>query len=297
MTVHVLGLGSIGLLSAHILQKRFQCLPICFLPRPATRPPTVYTLHDVDGKPHPIGLANDANGSLPIEFLLITTKAHHTREAIMPYIRRLRKTTLVAFVQNGMGVIDSIRDILPSTRIVLGTTTHAAYRSPPDQVHWVFNGETLFAPLESTVLARHETSILSSLGQVIEFSALERRLYRKLALNACINPVTAIYKVLNGEVARENSPAHLVAMRLAAEIQALYSMVLPDVNVSKLSGDVRKLALDTGANTSSMLADILAGRTTEVDFINGYMVKMGQMAGINVIQNELIVRRVKELTQ
>jgi 2-dehydropantoate 2-reductase len=196
-----------------------------------------------------------------------------------------------------MGVVDSIRDILPSKRIVLGTTTHAAYRSLPDEVHWVFNGETLFAPQESTVLARHEASILSTMGQLIEFCVLERRLYRKLALNACINPVTAIFRVLNGEVARENSPAQLLAMRLAHEIRALYSIVLPGVDVSNLSADVTKLAFDTGANTSSMLADILSGRTTEVDFINGYIVKMGHLAGINVNQNETIVQKVKELTE
>jgi len=294
MTVHILGLGSIGLLSSFLLRRAFLSLPICFLPRPLTAAPTTYTLHDAKGRAQTIDLVNDANGTNPIECLIITTKAHQTRAALKPYITRLSATTLVTFIQNGMGVVDCIRDIVPSQRIVLGTTTHAVYRSHPDRFNWVFDGDTFLAPYRTTFLSPQETGILSSIGQLIVFSVLEKMLYRKLALNACINPVTAIYKVRNAEVARKGNPAHELAMRLANEIQLIYSNLHPDIDICRLAEDVTRLAINTGSNTSSMLADIINGKTTEIDFINGYIVKMGQIAGMDVSQNEMVVQKVKE---
>jgi len=294
MSVHILGLGSIGLLSSLLLRRTFRSLGIRFLPRPLTPAPTAYTIHDAKGQAQAIDLVNDANGTNPIECLIITTKAHQTRAALKPYITRLSATTLVTFIQNGMGVVDSVRDILPSQRIVLGTTTHAVYRSHTDQFHWVFDGDTFLAPHGTTFLAPQETEILSSIGQLIAFPLLEQLLYRKLALNACINPVTAIYKVRNAEVAREGNPPHELAMRLANEIHVIYSNLHPDIDVSRLAEDVTRLATNTASNTSSMLADIINGKTTEIDFINGYIVKMGQSAGMDVSQNEMVVQKVKD---
>lgn len=295
MTVHILGLGSIGILNAFLLRTAFRSLPISFLPRPASSAPTDYFLHHADGRTQSISLANDGNGTDSIEHLLVTTKAHHTKEALLPFIGRLSSTTLLTFIQNGMGVVDFVRDLLPTQRIVLGTTTHAVYRSNSDQFHWVFEGDTFFSPDPATFLSPRETEILSSIGQLTSFPVLENRLYRKLALNACINPVTAIYKVRNVEVAKVGSPAYELSMHLAREIQVLYSNLRPDFDASQLPEDVLKLSIDTGANTSSMFADMLSGKTTEIDFINGYIVKMGHMAGINVSQNEMVVQKVRDL--
>lgn len=242
-------------------------------------------------------LIDDVHGSSAIEVLLVTTKAHHTRDALKPYSKRITRDTLIIFIQNGMGIVDSIRDILSSKRIVVGTTTNAVYRSHPNEAHWVHKGETILAPEASTTISPHESDIISALGQLVPYSTLERRLYRKLALNACINPVTAIFNVSNSIVADASSPAYALSSQLAKEIQQIYTLLRPDVDVSRLAEDVLQLALDTGGNTSSMLADVRAGRETEIDYINGYIVEMGHNAGIEVIpENEMVVKKVRELT-
>ena len=231
---------------------------------------------------------------MPIDILLITTKAHHTRVAIEPYTKRITGDTLSIFLQNGIGAVDSVRDILPTTRLVLGTTTHAVKRFQPHQIQWIFKGETLFSPEPPTILSSYESQVLAALGQIITFSGLEDRLYRKLALNACINPVTGIYNVQNGSVADPSSPAHDLSQRISNEIQRVYAVCTPELDISRLSEDVMKLARDTAGNTSSMLADVLAGRETEIDFINGQIVKMGKSVEVHVPENELVVRRIKE---
>src|ERR1700686_667544 len=135
MTVHILGLGSIGVLSAHLIRTAQPLLPICFLARPTTVPPISYTIRDPNGNSSRLsGLVNDTTGTTSIETFLVTTKAHHTKNAIQPHLKRLNAGTLLIFLQNGMGIVDSIRDILPSTRIVFGTTRQAAYRTNGDKI-------------------------------------------------------------------------------------------------------------------------------------------------------------------
>lgn len=242
-------------------------------------------------------LIHDVDGSTPIDVLLVTTKAHHTRDALKPYSKRITRDTLMIFIQNGMGIVESILDILPSKRIVIGTTTNAVYRSHPNEAHWVHKGETFLAPEVSTRISPQECSIILTLGKLVPYSTLESRLYRKLALNACINPVTAIFDVSNAAVADASSPAHALSKQLAKEIQQIYALLRPDIDVSRLEEDVVQLAHDTGRNTSSMLADVRAGRETEIDYINGYIVEMGHNAGIEVVaENEMVIKKVRELT-
>lgn len=192
-----------------------------------------------------------------------------------------------------MGVVDTIKDILLSKRIVLGTTTHGAYRAGRDNVHWVHAGDTLFAALSNTSISTEERNILEVMGKIVSYEVLEDYMYRKLAGNACINPVSAVYDCRNGVVAEQHSEAHSLSVRLVKEVQEVYSKVRPQMDVSRLKDEVMQLARDTGGNISSMLADVRAGRNTEIDFINGYIVRLGHEAGVDVTKNESIIKKVK----
>jgi len=133
------------------------------------------------------------------------------------------------------------------------------------------------------------------MGKIVSYDVLEDRMYRKLAGNACINPVTAIFNCRNGIVAEKGSEAHSLALRLIKEVRDVYAKVRPQMDVSRMEEQVMQLASDTGGNISSMLADVRAGRDTEIDFINGYIVKMGRRAGMDVQENENIIKKVKEM--
>src|SRR5271170_8160860 len=109
MTIHILGLGSIGILSAHLLRTAHPHLPIRYLPRRNCGVSAAYTVHHPDGRLTQISdLVNDITGTTPIEVLLVTTKAHHAKLALLPYYERIVKDTLLIFIQNGMGIVDSV---------------------------------------------------------------------------------------------------------------------------------------------------------------------------------------------
>ena len=298
--VHILGLGSVGAVFSHLLRTAHPSAPLFYLsrrslPKRTSASRDTFTIHEPLGAVKQLSIINDTNGTTPLEILLITTKAHQTKDALSDHSHRISKDTLVIFLQNGMGIVDSVKPILASTRIIQGTTVHAVYRLQ-NEIHWVSKGNTFFAPQPGTILTSEEDLLLGVLGEVVpDYADFERRLFWKLAINACINPVTAIYGVLNGKVADIDSKEHDLSRRLTTEIQKVYAKLRPDMDMSNLVQEVIQVARETGMNTSSMLADIQAGRKTEIDFINGYIVKMGHSVDVDVHENEAIVLKIKEL--
>ena len=140
---HFLGYGAMGAVHAHLLRKEFPDLPIFYLLRSGRTPPTLsYAIHQRHGQLTRLNVINDSNGKQPIKLLIVATKAHQAEAALIPYLDRLTSKTLLVFLQNGMGLVDSLKNILPSDRIALGTTTHAAYVSESNVVSWVHEGET-----------------------------------------------------------------------------------------------------------------------------------------------------------
>jgi 2-dehydropantoate 2-reductase len=290
MVIHILGIGSVGSVCALLLTRGKVNVSIL-----ARRPFTPPIIHERGGKVTKLDqIIDDTTGIARINVLLITTKAHQTLAALTTVKNRIAKDTLLVFLQNGMGIVDSVRHLISTDRTVVGTTTMGAYRDGYD-VHWVSKGQTHFAPVPSTSLSPAEQKVVSYLGELIPYDTLQERMYLKLAVNACINPVTAVFNLPNACVADTQSQAHELAMRLATEIQSVYAAALPQSDMSQFKELVVKLATDTGENISSMLADIRGGRETEIDFINGYIVEMASKVGIDVPENMDMVRRVKDL--
>ena len=124
----------------------------------------------------------------------------------------------------------------------------------------------------------------------------------KLVVNAMINPLTVIFDCKNGELFNRRPIFHLMRLLLAEASQVIHSLpeLGPDpeaasrFSVEKLEAIVLNVAEKTAKNTSSMLQDVRAGRPTEIDYINGYIVKKGKEQGIECKTNEKLIQLVKE---
>jgi 2-dehydropantoate 2-reductase len=118
----------------------------------------------------------------------------------------------------------------------------------------------------------------------------------KLALNAIINPLTALMDCENGEILYNYSFTRVMRM-LLIEISSVIC-ALPELQgipgienrfaPERLRSMVTKLANQTAKNTSSMLADVRSGKTTEIEYINGYIVRRGEELGIKCAVNYMI---------
>lgn len=119
------------------------------------------------------------------------------------------------------------------------------------------------------------------------------RVWQKLIMNSAINPLTAILQVHNGELLKRREALQLMRAlydEAAATAAKLGLAVDPDL-WEQLLDVCRK----TAGNRSSMLQDVLAGRTTEIDYITGGIIREAERAGLAVPSHHTVYLLVKAM--
>lgn len=120
---------------------------------------------------------------------------------------------------------------------------------------------------------------------------MEQVLWEKLAVNACINGVTALVGCRNGVVSESPHGRHLARILCAevAHVMQASGLEVPSDLVEK----VLHVARQTGENLSSMQQDVSCGRSTEIDYINGFVVRQGMLLQVPTPANQMIHNLIK----
>ena len=273
------------------------------------------------------GVFKPASDDSIIYNMIVTTKAPATALALRPYAHRLTPTSTILFLQNGMGVIDEVNALVfpdPKGRpqFMIGVNSHGLKRRAQDQFDVVHAGEgtialgimpqlltpesepiqTLMgAPPSARYLLRTMTRTPIFVAVGFAPTALFQQQLDKLAVNAIINPLTAILDIKNGGIVA-NFYFKRVMRLLLAEISLVFRSLpelenVPNVNTRfdplRLEYIVLSIAETTHSNDSSMLQDMRAVRQTEIDYINGYIVKRGEELGVHCVLNYMLVHMIK----
>ena len=138
-------------------------------------------------------------------------------------------------------------------------------------------------------------SILRAGGFLVEMSPDPNALlWGKLVINAAINPLTALLRVQNGELLERPAARELLAevAKEAASIATRQGISLPYPDPVLA---VEEVARNTAANYSSMLQDVMRGTVTEIEAINGAIVRVGEHMGVPTPVNRLLWGLVKSL--
>lgn len=295
--IGILGAGSLGRLWAALLPQG----QVAFLPRPDADlvPATLsYTFESIQGSQSTIALPWLQSPD-DLSLLLVTTKAGDTLNALQHWLPRIPESVPIVLFQNGLGSQQAVANAWPEHPILAASTTEGANRPDADLVVHAGTGETWVGPLTSA--ARTElagvVAQLSITGLVVHAEdEILPRLWQKLVVNAGINPFTAILDCPNGDIlANEFFLSHIDP--LCSEIARLMAAEgIGNPTPGELRQRIETVARSTARNTSSMRGDILNGRRTEIDFINGYLVQLGQRLDIPTPVNQLLTDRVKQLS-
>jgi 2-dehydropantoate 2-reductase len=202
-----------------------------------------------------------------------------------------------------------------------GIVNHGVYTTGPfSTVHAGFAniilGPVLSFPTEASTRSKQEETaflirqILDApmlAASMVSPSELLQAQLEKLAVNAIINPLTVIFDCLNGELF--HSVATRVLIRaliyelstvICATILSRNKNVDPAVlarfSPEELEKVISEVSAKTAGNISSMRQDVCAGRKTEIDYINGYIIARGAECGIKCPQHSKLVRLVKGKT-
>ncbi len=210
----------------------------------------------------------------------------------------LQKGTLLVFLQNGIAHLN-IEQHLGNTKGVYASTTEGATRLGAGHVRHAGTGITYLGFLEKASLQVREVltqtcSRLERGGMKVAFEDdIRSRVWAKLFINVGINAFTAIWDCKNGELL--NLPGVKDQMRAAikeAEMVAETLGIHVDTDPYQLTLSVCQ---STAANVSSMLQDVRANRCTEIEAINGAVVREGEKLGIATPVNKKLVEKVKAL--
>jgi len=242
---------------------------------------------------------SDAAELPPCDFGIVATKAMHTESAIAATAHAFAGGA-VCTVQNGVGNEEVLAAHVD--RVIRGTTFPAGRVVEPGHVQWDVRGDTTIGPFEPQPAPMDEIERLADActraGMPTEAVPDARGAqWRKVIFNAATNPIGALTRLTHGRVC-ELPPLRLLVTQLVDEGKAVASAqgIVLDADPEELIDHAAKpeVAYD---HRSSMLQDVLAGRPTEVDWLNGGIVRYGEQVGVPTPMNRAIWALVKGLEQ
>ncbi|MCR8641941.1 2-dehydropantoate 2-reductase [Paenibacillus sp. N1-5-1-14] len=225
------------------------------------------------------------------DYIVLTVKQGALEEELLIRIASLiGVSTKIVCYQNGMGHIERISDYVDPMRIVVAVTTEGALRSSQTAVKHTGHGVTFIGYASSNL---HEQSKLyeqslvdfAHMLQLAGFNAettetIMDNVWGKVVINSIINPLTAILDVNNGMLIEHHSSRN--TMRQLFE-EALLVAGAEGVQLDEVLWEqVMEVCRRTAGNISSMRQDLLARRLTEIDYINGALLQVGEKHGIEL---------------
>ncbi|MGH2557599.1 MAG: ketopantoate reductase family protein [Thermomicrobiales bacterium] len=253
-------------------------------------------LEELDGTTRTVAIpaTEDAAAVRGAELVVLVVKSWATAEALAPLRDELPVDTTILTLQNGLGNARAIGQAVgEGPHILTGVTTQAALRERPGFVRHTGAGLTAVGREGSQGDARavEVAAFLSACTwPALAVVDVDRWVWRKLAINAAINPLTALAGVPNRAIADDPDLA-AAAGGLAREVAAVAAELGYDLG--DIVGAVMDVARATGANRSSMLCDVTDGIPTEIDAINGAVVAEAAARGISVPANCLALALVR----
>lgn len=258
-------------------------------------------LTERDGLTHtvPIETSSDPVAVMGSDVVIVFVKSWSSAEAMTPLRPYLTRDTVVLTLQNGLGNAAMLRTALLEKgvrpHVWLGVTTQAAIRTEPGALIHTGDGITAIGRRRSAIntsIQQLATTLSVPLWNTVAVDDIHRWVWRKLAVNCAINPLTALAGVPNALIASDRDLAD-VAIQLASEVVAVARAQKVKIDMAEVASAIEEVARSTGTNRSSMLVDLENSQRTEIDAINGAVVVEGRRIGVPTPINELMVTLVR----
>jgi len=234
-----------------------------------------------------------------VDLALVLVKSYDTEAALPAVERILAADGVVLTLQNGVGNYEILEKAFPG-RVLLGTTTNGALALGPGKVRHTGIGQTHLGEPHGagTERTRAVAATLEKMnaGPVHVVDNAVGCVWSKLIINAAINAPATLLRVRNGDL-----PASRSGRELIHDVVEECLNVVNAKGVSLIFDDpeaqVIAVCEATAENINSMFQDILAGRRTEIDFINAAVAAEGDSAGVPVSTNRALALLIRTLEQ
>lgn len=203
---------------------------------------------------------------------LVTVKSYDTEEEAHQLAPTVAEDDTVVSLQNGMGNEEVLDEALEAT-VLGGTATYGAnLRLEEAYVEYTGRGEVVVGDYRGGV-SREAERVAETLEPLNARATdtMDAALWEKLSVNTAINPVTALTRLTNGDAAESASEVMREAARETGKVARENGVLVENAPDRAL-----EVARTTAENESSTLQDVRAGRRTEIDALNGYVVEKAE---------------------
>jgi len=243
---------------------------------------------------HRLTATNQLQQILTTDLALVLVKSHQTAQVAQQAAQILHPTGLLLTLQNGLGNYEQLAHIVGDERTALGITAQGATVTAPGQLYYAGSGPTHLAqsPAQSERLTVI-TDLFNRAGLPTTLvNHADGLVWGKLAINAGINPLTALLEIPNGTLAEpsQHQTMMIEAALEVAQVAEAQGIELPYTDVAQR---VIEVCRATATNHSSMLQDIKRGAQTEIEAICGQVVKHGQRLGVPTPMNVRLLTLVQ----
>ena len=223
--------------------------------------------------------------------IILTTKAHDSARTVRRIKKLLKKDTVILILQNGLGNEEIVkREAGDKAKILRGITTMAAEFFEPGRIRF-WSGETI---IEQDEVGEKIAEIMNECKLKARLSNdIDEEVWNKLVVNCVVNPLSALLRVRNCELISDSlkTVRHEIA-RECVEVGKAEGITFP----KGLEEEVDE-KISSYTNFSSMYQDVMKGKKTEIEFLNGKVVKLGRKHNIPTQVNETLVCLIKWLEE
>ena len=231
------------------------------------------------------------------DLIIICVKSYDTKEAVTRVKSLAGENTKVLTLQNGIGNIEIISEVIGPDKVIGGVTNAGATLISPGRIRHAGRGETVIGRIDGKIPVE-----MRSIREAFNKAGLETRISRdiksllwsKLIINAGINALTAVTRLNNGRLVEFEGTRKILRELVTEAVRVAKRKRIKLIYDDPLA-KVEAVCEATATNVSSMLQDALRKKRTEIDFINGVIVRQGQESGIPVPANSMLVDLVKTI--
>lgn len=230
------------------------------------------------------------------DLVIIFVKSTNTSQAAKTAKFLMDDSSLILTLQNGMGNADTIAEVIEPTRIIAGTTSHGATMLGPGSIRHAGIGPTTIGMWADggKDKALYIAKFLTEAGIKTEaVDDIQNVIWNKLLVNVGINAITALTGIKNGQLLDLSATRDIsrAAVEEAMELARAQGVMIREDSV----GHVFEIAKATSPNRSSMGQDIDNKRLTEIEAINGFVVREASKIGLKVPVNKTLTALIETL--
>ena len=301
MRTVIVGQGAIGLLCYHRLSianrtNSHDCVSLW--PSKPTKHSS-YSFQEMKTKTEnfPLDVASKdelANAHL----IIICVKSYQVKSSLQSIHHLISDKTVIILTHNGLGTFEEVNYLLkPKQCLLTLLLTQGARKVADYHIEHTGMGNSdlglIIGQLSPTKQHQIVDYLQEGLSQVFWHENIQQAQWRKLAINCVINPLTALENIKNGDI---NQHIYQEKVRLLiSEVVLVAAKEKVTLSESSLLELINTVARNTENNTSSMRADVMAKRRTEIDYINGYVHHLGENHQVATPNNTQLWRDIKAL--